>query len=157
MFIYKIKPSVLLQEGQISWISYTMFVHTKDSWDTQTAYLWFNGKDTAELAECLHHLCSHAATDIPNPQCPETRVSSCTQCPGSTRKATPCCFHLPCCSFQLQLTLSREAVSVTSHLVVQKCVHSGLSLYMNQHSAFQTVYLTVFFLLILGFPVCDTG
>lgn len=153
MFIYKIKPSVLLQEGWlVGFLTWCLSIqrihetHKQPICGLMEGYSRIGWVPSPSLQSCYRH-----SEPLTVPWKPEYHPVSTPCLPG---KAT-CCFHLPCCSFSVCFSsLPPEGQFQWLHLVVQKCVHSGLSLLHESTLCLQTVYLTVS-LLILGFPVCD--
>ena len=144
MFIYKIKPSVLLQEGWlvgflIRCLSIQRIHETREQpiCGLMEGYSRVGWVPSPSLQSCSRH---SGLLTVP---CPPGRAT--------------CCFHLPCCPFSVCFrTLPADSQFQWLHLVVQKCVHGVLSLLHESTLCLQTVYLTVS-LLILDFPVCDTG
>lgn len=133
-----------------------MFVHTKDSGNTRTAYLWFNGRiQQSWLSAFTIFLAMLQTFRTPHSALESTGYPPASMpCPPG--KAT-CCFHQPCCPFNVCFcSLPPKSLFQWLHLVVQKCVHGVLSLLHESTLCLQTVYLTVS-LLILDFPVYDTG
>lgn len=155
MFVYKIKPSVLLQEGWLVGflirclsIQRIHETHKQPVCGLMERYSRIGWAPSPSLQSCSRH-----SELLTVPWKPEYHPVSMPCLPG---KAT-CCLHPPCCSFSVWFSsLPPESQFQWLHLVVQKCVHSVLSLLHESTLCLHTVYLTVS-LLILDFPVCDTG
>ena len=132
-----------------------MFVHTKDSWNARTAYLWFNGRIQQSWLSAFIFAVMLQTFQTPHSAL-ETTGYQPAPMPCPPGKAT-CCFHLPCYPFSVCFrSLPPESQFQWLHLVVQRCVLGVLSLLHESTLCLQTVSLTVS-LLILDFPVCDTG
>lgn len=121
-----------------------MFVHTKDSWNARTACLWFNGRIQRSWLSAF----TIFAVMLQTFRTPHSALSTWK----GHLLLSPALLSLQCL---LPHTSCGQPVPVTSPCG-SECVHGVLSLLHESTLCLQTVYLTVS-LLILDFPVCDTG